>query len=315
MLARWQSLLVALALLAAGAWCVWCLQRGWGPGWLLAGLVLTLAPHAPVLALEFVVLGLFGRDPGVPRATTVDLLRAWWGEVRVGWRVFGWRQPFAADREPDVPGVPGRTGVLLLHGYVCNRGLWVPWLRRLRRLGVPCTALTLEPVFGGIDRYAPAIEAAVQDLTRRTGRPPLLVGHSMGGLAARAWLASARPRAGGRSADQRIAGVVTVGTPHQGSWAARFGLSTNTRQMRLGSAWLAALAAREPAGRHARFTCFFGHADNLVFPARLATLPGADNRHLAGVAHLQMVFDPAVLDAVLHRVRGCAAALTVGQVV
>jgi pimeloyl-ACP methyl ester carboxylesterase len=234
----------------------------------------------------------------VPRPSGADLLRAWWGEVRVAWAVFGWHQPFAADREPDLPGELGQTGVLLLHGYVCNRGLWAPWQRRLHRLGVPCTALTLEPVFGGIDRYAPAIEAAVRDMTRRPGRPPLLVGHSMGGLAARAWLASLAANAEG-DASERIAGVITIGTPHQGTWTARFGLSTNARQMRLGSAWLAALAVREPAGRHARFVCFFGHADNLVFPARMATLAGADNRHLAGVAHLQMVFEPAVFEAVL----------------
>jgi predicted alpha/beta hydrolase family esterase len=298
MLARIQAVLVGLAVLLAGAWCAWCVQRGLGPGWLLAGLVLTLAPHAPVLALEFALLGWRGHDPGVPRPRPAQLLRAWWGEVVVGWRVFGWRQPFAAGREPDRPDGAGRTGVLLLHGYVCNRGLWAPWQRRLRAQGVPCIALTLEPVFGGIDSYAPAIDAAVRDLARRTGRPPLLVGHSMGGLAARAWLASALANASG-AADQRIAGAVTIGTPHQGTWTARLGFTTNARQMRLASRWLVALAAREPAGRHARFTCFYGHADNLVMPAGMATLAGADNRHLAGVAHVQMVFAPAVIDAVL----------------
>jgi triacylglycerol lipase len=41
-------------------------------------------------------------------------------------------------------------------------------------------------VFGGIDDYAPLIEQAVQQVTQATGRPPLLVCHSMGGLAARA---------------------------------------------------------------------------------------------------------------------------------
>ena len=41
----------------------------------------------------------------------------------------------------------------MLHGYGCNRGLWVPWLRQLHARGVPCQALTLEPVFEG-DAYA-----------------------------------------------------------------------------------------------------------------------------------------------------------------
>jgi triacylglycerol lipase len=297
MLANLQRFLVGLALAAALVWCVWCARRGLGPGWWLGGLLVTLAPQAPMLALEFALLRARGPGPGGRPPSAAELLRAWWGEVVVVWRVFGWRQPFACQREPDVPGQAGRTGVLLLHGYVCNRGLWTPWLRRLRRLGVPCTALTLEPVFGGIDGYAPAIEAAVHDLIQRTGRPPLLVGHSMGGLAARAWLASA-----GADADGRVAGVVTIGTPHQGTWLAALGFTTNARQMRLGSVWLATLAAREPAHRAARFTCFFSPTDNVVQPAAMATLAGADNRLLLGVAHVQMAFEPAVFDLVLQRI-------------
>ena len=230
------------------------------------------------------------------------MLRAGWGEVLAGWRVFGWLLPFAAGSEPDSSGATdpyGRTGVLLLPGLFCNRGIWTPWLRQLRQRRVPCTALTLTPALGSIDRYHRAIDAAVQDLTRLTGRPPLLVGHSMGGLSARSWLAG---QADATAADARVAGVVTIGTPHLGTWMARFGLTTNTRQMRRGSDWLRALAAREPAERRARFTCFYGHADNIVFPASTATLAGADNRHLNSVAHVQMVFEPAVFAEVLRRV-------------
>ena len=51
--------------------------------------------------------------------------------------------------------------------------------------------------------------------------------------------------------------------------------------------------AREPALHTGRFTCFYGHADNIVFPASTGTRPGADNCHLAGAAHVQMVFEPA----------------------
>ena len=298
--ARMQQAVAAAAGVAALLWCGWCWHRGLAAAWWALGLLLTLAPQAPLLALEFGVLAWLGRDPAVPPPSVRQLLRAWWGEVWVAWQVFGWRQPFAADREPDVSGRPGCTGVVLLHGYVCNRGLWAPWLRQLRAAGVPCTAITMNPPFGSIDRYRPAIDAAVQGLTKRTGRPPLLVGHSMGGLSARAWLAG-QPDAA--AADARVAGVVTIATPHQGIWAAQLGLSANARQMRIGSAWLLALAARESAARRARFTCFYGHADNLVFPASQATLAGADNRHLAGVAHVAMVFEPAVLTEVLRQVQ------------
>jgi triacylglycerol esterase/lipase EstA (alpha/beta hydrolase family) len=297
MLARLQQSMVAAVLALALAWSAWAQARGLAPPLWAGVLLLILAPHAPLLALEFVLLAGFGRDPDAPRASVGQLLNAWAGEVLAAWQVFGWRQPFAADAEPDVPGGPGRTGVLLLHGFTCNRGLWTPWLRQLRARGVPCTALSLEPVFGSIDDWVPAIDAAVAELAHRTGRPPLLVAHSMGGLATRAWLAAF-------DADVRVAHVLTIGTPHHGTWLARFGHSRNARQMRRGSAWLTALAARETAARRARFTCFYGHADNIVFPAGTGRLSDADNRHLAGVAHVAMAFRPEVLGEVLRRLEG-----------
>jgi triacylglycerol lipase len=291
MLARLQALLVLLTVLGAAAWWAWCRQRGLGSWATGLGVVLALVPQLPLLALEFGLLAAVGRDAAAPRASAGQLLRAWWGEVLASWRVFNWVQPFFAGRQPDVPGVPGRTGVLLVHGYFCNRGVWAPALRRLQAQGVPCTALTLEPAFGRIDDWVPAIEAAVRALTQATGRPPVLVAHSMGGLAVRAWLAA---QADARAADARVQRVITIGTPHHGTWMARFGHSPNARQMRPGHPWLLALAAAETTQRQARFTCFFGHADNIVFPATTATLAGADNRHLAGVAHVAMVDRPEV---------------------
>jgi pimeloyl-ACP methyl ester carboxylesterase len=299
------------------------------------GVLLVLLPQAAVLALEFGLLAVWGRDRAAPRASISQLLRAYGGEVWAFVQVFSWRQPFRADHEPDHlpghwpsqlpdqapdpvrdarPGRPpegacdpglaagagssGRTAVLLLHGYCCNRGLWAPWLRRLRQRGVPCRALTMEPVFGRIDDWVPAIEAAVVALTRQTGRPPLVVAHSMGGLAVRAWLA-AQPDAA--RADARVQRVVTIASPHHGTWMARFAHTPNAHQMRRGHPWLVALAAGETAARRARFTCFYGHADNVVFPATTATLVGADNRHLAGVAHVAMAFRPEVFDEVWQR--------------
>ena len=299
MLARLQRFFLAATLLAALAWLTWGLRAGLGPWSLAAGVLLALLPAAPVLALEFALLAAFGRDAGAPRATAADLLRAWAGEVLASWRVFSCDQPLRADAAPDVPGVPGHSGVLLVHGYFCNRGIWRPWLLRLRAQGIPCTALTLEPAFGHIDDWVPAIEAAVADLTRSTGLPPLVVAHSMGGLAVRAWLAAQPDAAVARA---RMLHLITIGTPHQGTWMARFGHTRNARQMRIGGDWLTTLARAETSHAEAsHVTCFYGHADNIVFPASTATLPGADNRHLRAVAHVAMVDHPAVWAEVMRR--------------
>ncbi len=304
MLARLQLWMVAATGLVALGWLVYAWRAGLAPWAVAGGVLLALLPMAPVLALEFLLLAAWGRDRGAPRASAGNLLRAWAGEVLASWRVFSRDQPLLANAEPDVPAAAGRTGVLLVHGYFCNRGLWRPWLRRLRAQGVPCTALTLEPAFGHIDDWVPAIEQAVADLQRGTGRPPLVVAHSMGGLAVRAWLA-AQPDAA--AAEARVLQVVTIGTPHQGTWMARFGHTRNARQMRVGGPWLQALAGGEAAARHARFTCFYGHADNIVFPATTATLAGADNRHLPAVAHVAMVEHPAVWAEVQRLLQRSAA--------
>ncbi len=296
-LARLLQALLAVLLLAAGSWAAFWLQRG-QVAWAVAGALCIVLVHAPLMALEFTLLRWMNQGDPAPRPRALELLQAWSTEVLGAVAVFGWRMPFRWRRFADhLPGAAqGRRGLLLVHGFVCNRGLWNPWWPRLRAAGVPCIALNLEPVFASIDDYAARIEAAVQRLTQATGQPPLLVAHSMGGLAVRAWLRNF-------DGDARIHGVLTVGSPHRGTWLGRFGLSRNAQQMRELSAWLLELAASESAQRYRRFTCFYSHCDNIVFPCSTATLPGADNRHLRGMAHVHLLQHPAVLDEVLRRLR------------
>jgi triacylglycerol esterase/lipase EstA (alpha/beta hydrolase family) len=107
----------------------------------------------------------------------------------------------------------------------------------------------------------------------------------MGGLALRRWWAEP-------GNDTRVRHAITLGTPHHGTWLARFAMTLNARQMQQLSRWLQTLAAREPISRAERITCFYSHCDNIVFPASTATLVGADNRHIPGVAHVHMADRP-----------------------
>lgn len=297
MLARLQRFttvgLLALALL----WAVLAWRAGHA-GWALIGALLIVFAYALVLALEFALLHRAHGDDPTPRATPAQLLRAWIGEVMSAPLVFCWRQPFRSEVWPDhlPPGAAGRRGLLLVHGFVCNRGLWSPWLAKLHEQGTPFIAVNLEPVFGSIDDYIGIVENAVQRLESATGLPPVIVAHSMGGLAVRRWWAE-------RGDDARVHHAVTIGTPHRGTWLARFAMTRNARQMQQRSGWLLTLAQREPPSRAARFTCFYGHCDNIVFPPGTATLAGADNRHLAGVAHVHMASRPEPFDEVMARLR------------
>lgn len=298
-----SALLLGLAALTAlAAAMAWTAER---PGLALLALALPALLLLGTFALEGALLLHHHRDDPAPRPTLRALVRALVGELAASSPCFGWHQPRAWTREDvhlDAERHAGRTGVLLVHGYFCNHGFWWRWKPRLRKQDTPFIAVTLEPAFGDIDRTAPVIESAVQRLVAATGRPVLVVAHSMGGLAVRAWWA-AHPQ----TADRHIAHAVTIGTPHRGTALASFAHTRNGRQMQPDGPWLQALASREPPIRRQRFTAFYGHCDNIVFPPARARWEAADNRHLPGVAHVAMADHPAVWAAVQERLQALEA--------
>ncbi|MDD0838982.1 permease [Curvibacter sp. HBC61] len=288
MIAQLQRGLLAViwGLAALALWGLWSRSPALAVG--VAWAVLAL--NAGVLGLEFLLAAWHNRREPVPRAGALVLLQAWWGEAVAATRVFGHWQPFAAGAVPDqvAPGRhPGLRPVLLLHGYVCNRGFWTPWLQAFRAEGRPFMALTLEPPFASIDAQADAVGAAVRTLTEATGRAPVVLAHSMGGLVLRAWWRAHSAR----GLPDAVHHAITLGTPHHGTWLARWAHTANVRQMRLGSDWLRALAQGEPAERAARFTCVHSNTDNVVFPAGTATLAGARNVLVRGLGHVALACD------------------------
>ena len=288
-LARLQQAFVLALLAAALGW----LLHYWpqSPVRALAGALLIAFSYAIVLGLEFMLLRA-ATPAGETPPSAAELLRAWWAEVIEVPRVFGWRQPFRWDALDDhlVPELRGRRGAVFVHGFICNRGFWTPWMRDLRARGHAYVAVNLEPVFGSIDSYPDIVDEAVRRVTEATGMPPVLICHSMGGLAARAWLR--RP-----DAASRVHGVITIGTPHHGTWLARFSWRANGRQMQLDSGWLRHLAQDEASRQGVPFTCWFANCDNIVFPVKSATLAGADNRLVRGAAHVDLAFHPEVRQA------------------
>ncbi len=260
----WVVLRLALAL-AVGAVAGW----GWG--------LLTLGAQSAVLAVGFVQLRWVNR----PAPTWGQLLRAWASEAVASELAFSWRQPWREWAEPDHLPDGARAGVLLVHGFSCNRGRWNGWMKRLRAQGVAFVAPSLEPAFGSIDAYADEIEVGVRKLQALTGRMPVLCAHSMGGLALRAWWRS-------YGAGHAVAPhVITLGSPHQGTRMAALGLGVNAAQMRQGSAWLAELPGLPDVD------CFWTPCDQVVNPAETAILGGSRAHRVDGVGHMGLVHSDA----------------------
>ncbi len=196
------------------------------------------------------------------------------------------------DRSQHLP-------VLMLHGYGANSGFWQSYSEALSHQCISHATLDLEPLLADIDDYAPLIEDAVETLCKTTGTAHIiLLCHSMGGLAARAWL-----RLHG---SERVAKIVTLGTPHFGSTLASYGMGINARQMiyapeNTGS-WLAQLDQSEDAELRALFVSFYSRHDNIVSPQHSAILPGACNMSLDLIGHVALGFDTGVRQAVLKQI-------------
>lgn len=286
MLARLLRIGLGLELIAAltlvtmlGAWLV-------PPLAVALILLFPLAVHGLPLAIEFITGAIVDRRP-IARLGPLALIKVWLGETWRSFKVFNIDQPWRAGfDEPEILRQPDRPAVLFIHGYMCNRATWRPWLFESGLAGRwNCATVNLEPVFGAMDRYPELIHAAIERLRAASGAERVtLVCHSMGGLAARAYL-----RAHGHHA---VARVVTISTPHHGTLFARLGHGENTRQMRRACEFVRQLATSdEPV----EFICFASQHDNMIVPRDGQVLDCAEAVWFERIGHLAMTDNDQVL--------------------
>ncbi|WP_171172052.1 triacylglycerol lipase [Streptomyces sp. I05A-00742] len=192
---------------------------------------------------------------------------------------------------PPAPGEPGaaehRIPVLLLHGFIDNRSVFVLLRRSLRRHGWRhVTSLNHSLLTRDIRTTAAALGRYVEELCVRTGAPRIdVVGHSLGGLVARYYV----QRLGG---DARVRRLVTLGTPHGGTLVAPLmSVHPLVRQMRPDSDVIAELTAPAPDCR-TRFVSFWSDLDQIMVPVETARLDHPDlvtrNIRVSGVGHLAL---------------------------
>lgn len=190
-----------------------------------------------------------------------------------------------ADRLPT-----GRRPVLLVHGYGCSRGVWWLLRRRLEAAGHTVASVSLVPPYTSMGKLVPLLNRRIEEVCAATGSQQVtLVGHSMGGLICRAYLA--------RHGIARVDRLLTLATPHQGTALARIGFGQNAREMTPASRWLTDMAAealRIPA------VSLRNAYDNYVMPQDNQRLPGARDVELPPVGHLAMLYDRRIARLLLE---------------
>jgi pimeloyl-ACP methyl ester carboxylesterase len=285
MLARMLRLTLALQMMAGAALGFWL-----GSGIALAGTMLSMALAAIALPVVFTVLAdVYGATVSRAQEPAAQWWRALVGECLASIQVFLLRQPWAFATPQIQPALGGkaRIPVVLLHGYVCNVRIWDELIPDLRAQGHTVFAINLEPVFASVDDYAALVEKAVQSLRLQTGQDKVaLVGHSMGGLAIRAWMR--------RYGTTHVARAITLGTPHMGTKINAIIRTPNATQMGWNSTWLKELAASETEATRNLFRIALSPQDNIVFPQRAQTLPGVTPTVFEGLGHLQLLISSKV---------------------
>ena len=186
----------------------------------------------------------------------------------------------------------GHNPVVFVHGFGGAPGNFLPLRGWLWTQGRKRTYAFELPGEGSLDEAAQVLCAYVQAVVEVNALPPDrkidLVAHSMGGVIARLALDHVATR-------QRVATVVTLGSPHAGSYLARYAATSRALDLRPGSPVLTRLDAQLPwAGPPAwpRLVAFWSPADVIVVPPQSARVEGATNLELPGATHYSYLVRP-----------------------
>ncbi|NKI40555.1 lipase family alpha/beta hydrolase [Streptomyces physcomitrii] len=197
------------------------------------------------------------------------------------------------EQEPTPLPADSRPPVVLLHGFIDNRSVFVllrRWLNRDGRHHVE--SLNYSPLTFDVRAAADLLGKHIEEICARTGHREVdVVGHSLGGLIARYYV----QRLGG---DARVRTLVTLGTPHGGTRIVPLmDAHPIVRQMRPGSDLIEELRLPAPHCR-TRFFSFWSELDQIMVPLETARITHPDliaqNVRVSGVGHLALPVHPAV---------------------
>lgn len=191
------------------------------------------------------------------------------------------------------------TPIILLHGYFHNRSAFVVMRRSLKRAGFRTVDTVNYNAFThGIEQLAAELATHVDEvLSTVEAHQVHLVGHSLGGIVARYYV----QKLGGA---EKVHSCVTLGTPHQGTYAAYIGRGSAPKQVRPNTALIRELNDQAQPLR-TRFVSFYSNLDGMVIPSSNAKLTApalkAENVLVRDLGHQSLLVNRAVTRAIIDR--------------
>lgn len=203
------------------------------------------------------------------------------------------------DVAPVVPATAQGDVVVFVHGFLATAGVLRP-LRDVVERGTRAetASFTHPPGVGIVD-----IAERLAELVRGLASPELrihLVGHSIGGLAAR-WFTT---ELGG---DARVVETISIASPFEGAPRARFFPGVLARDIEPGSALLARLRGAQSGVPHFSIA---GGSDRVV-PAG-ALLPHGESLLVEAAGHNEVLYHPTTVAAVVGRIIAMSSGRTAG---
>jgi len=187
--------------------------------------------------------------------------------------------------------------VVLVHGLGGNRGLWWP-MRLFLRMNGHRRIYAFGYEDGSVEGHAEGLKGFIHDVLRATGEGQVdIVAHSLGGIIAR----YAVQRLGLR---REVRTLITMATPHQGTYAARYVDTPLTRPVRPESDTLRDLNTDDRSGYPLRFFSIYSNRDVYVVPAEGMVHPYAENIFLPDVSHSQYLVSPRIFRVVTSCLAG-----------
>lgn len=179
--------------------------------------------------------------------------------------------------------------VLLVHGYFMSRACFIFLYFRMRQAGRRAIfTINLRPRTAPIEELAQQLSEKVDEVLVLTRAEKIdIIGHSMGGIVARYYIEQL-------NGAKKVHRLITLGSPHNGTKIAVFGIGANARELKPGSEFMRALNSKS-LPQEVKYYSIWSTLDNLVLPQDTAELKDpAVNIKYHGIGHLTILFSAKV---------------------
>ena len=188
-----------------------------------------------------------------------------------------------------------RPVVVLVHGLYDKPSSWLLMVYYLEKTGYKVVTFsykslkgTNETIVKEFDSFMSLVDASFPEQKR------LCIGHSLGGLILRSWLAQPGNEA-------KVSGLITIGSPHKGSRLAVFAPGHVSRCLLPTSTFVESLAAAPALSIPC--VAFVSGEDEMVLPAANLLPPEGWKMVLVGKGgHLAQIFCPRTIKSIIREI-------------